>query len=52
MEGQSLTDSSDGGKIDPKPLDYEKPVGPADQGKQSPGLGGENHGMSGTQGTY
>lgn len=39
----------DGGKVDPKPLDYKPPQGPASQSHQGPGLGGTNHGTNGTQ---
>ena len=33
-----------------KPLPYKTPVGPKGQSHNSPGLGGTNHGNSGTQG--
>jgi len=33
-----------------KPIPYKPPVGPTDQMRQRPGLGGTNHGNSGTQG--
>ena len=41
-----------GGKQDPKPLDYKPPVGPKGQSHNSPGLGGDNCGQCGTQGKH
>ena len=40
----------DGGKPEKKDLPYDPPVGPTTQTRQGPGLGGTNHGKSGTQG--
>lgn len=42
----------DGGKPEPKPLDYKPPQGPKDQSREGPGLGGDNKGMCGTQGRH
>ena len=43
--------ASTGGPGAPKPIPYDKP--PADVPmKQSPGLGGSNHGNNGTQGRH
>lgn len=39
-----------GGVKEAKPLPYSPPVGPKGQMRQGPGLGGTNHGCSGTQG--
>jgi hypothetical protein len=35
---------------DEKPLKYDPPSGPKGQSHNSPGLGGTNHGNTGTQG--
>lgn len=42
--------ATNGGKQIPKPIPYSPPKGPTGQMKQSPGLGGTNHGNCGTQG--
>lgn len=42
--------TNDGGKPEKKDLPYDPPVGPTTQIRQGPGLGGTNHGKSGTQG--
>jgi hypothetical protein len=42
--------TSDGGKPEKKDLPYDPPKGPSTQTHQDPGLGGTNHGPSGTQG--
>ena len=39
-----------GGCCDAKELPYSPPVGPTPHMRQGPGLGGTNHGSSGTQG--
>lgn len=39
----------DGGKPEKKDLPYDPPTGPKNQ-TNSPGLGGTNHGNTGTQG--
>lgn len=38
-----------GGKPSVKPLPYSPPKGPSGQSHQAPGLGGDNHGNSGSQ---
>lgn len=42
--------ATNGGRMEPKPLDYSPPKGPIGQMRQGPGLGGTNHGNCGTQG--
>lgn len=42
--------ATNGGCCDPKPIPYSKPVGPTEQMRARPGLGGTNHGNCGTQG--
>lgn len=42
----------DGGKPEKKDLPYSPPQGPTSQSKESPGLGGTNHGNCGTQGRH
>ena len=44
--------TKDGGKPVVKPLPYSPPKGPTSQTKESPGLGGTNHGCCGTQGSH
>lgn len=44
-----MSQTHDGGKPTKKDLPYCPPVGPASQTKESPGLGGTNHGTSGGQ---
>lgn len=44
--------ATNGGKQDPKTIPYSPPKGPADQMRQGPGIGGTNHGNSGTQGRH
>lgn len=39
----------DGGKPEVKPLPYAKPVGPTEQMREKPGLGGTNFGNCGYQ---
>lgn len=42
--------SHNGGRIDPKPMDYSPPQGPKGiNDPQTPGLHGTNHGNCGTQ---
>lgn len=45
-----MANTRDGGKPEKKDLPYSPPVGPSGQMRQGPGLGGTNHGTSGTQG--
>lgn len=42
----------DGGKPVVKPLPYSPPKGPTNQMRARPGLGGDNLGQCGTQGSY
>ncbi len=42
----------DGGKPEKKDLEYCPPQGPKGQSHQGPGLGGANHGTTGTQGRH
>lgn len=42
----------DGGKPNVKPLSYSPPKGPTNQMRARPGLGGDNLGKCGTQGSY
>jgi hypothetical protein len=50
-EAKSGARPSNGGKIEPKELPYDPPVGPKGiQGNNKPGLGGTNYGNCGTQG--
>lgn len=42
----------DGGKPIVKDIDYSPPKGPSGQSRESPGLGGSNHGNCGTQGRH
>lgn len=42
----------DGGKPVKKDLEYCPPVGPKDQSREAPGLGGTNHGNAPTQGRH
>lgn len=41
-----------GGVTEAKPLRYSPPQGPIGIGHEGPGLGGDNHGNCGTQGSY
>lgn len=53
MYGPDVRDhgrTSNGGKMEPKPLEYCPPVGPKGQMEKGPGLHGTNHGCCGTQG--
>jgi len=42
--------ATNGGQMEKKDLPYSPPVGPKGQSHNSVGLGGTNHGCSGTQG--
>lgn len=42
--------ATNGGQCTPKPIPYSPPKGPSGQMRQGPGLGGTNHGNTGTQG--
>lgn len=42
----------DGGKPNVRPMPYAEPKGPSNLSRQGPGLGGDNHGQCGTQGSY
>lgn len=42
--------ATNGGQMECKPLPYDPPKGPIGQSHCGPGLGGDNHGCSGTQG--
>lgn len=44
--------TSNGGKPDVKPMPYSPPKGPTNQSRESPGLGGDNYGNCGSQGSY
>lgn len=44
-----MTCTRDGGKPVLKDLPYSPPQGPKGQSHEGPGLGGSNHGNSGTQ---
>ena len=44
--------ATNGGQVECKPLPYSTPKGPMGQGHNSVGLGGTNHGCTGTQGKH
>lgn len=45
--------ATDGGRLDPKPLDYKPPVGPSNiNDPKSPGIHGTNHGNAPGQGKH
>lgn len=51
-ESSSGGRATNGGQCDPKPIPYSPPKGPTEQMRDRPGLGGTNHGPTGTQGRY